>query len=360
MPKISEILAEREKSAEPWVAFEYFPPRTADGVANLYKRFRRMSSQKPAYADVTWGAGGTSSDLTLELCVKMKDEYGMEPNMHLTCTNMPVDLIGKALDGCRAADIRNIVALRGDAPKGAAEWTASDGGFKCALDLVVHMRKEYGDFFHISVAGYPEGHPNAITKVADPSTLSESEKTRLVTRPDGDWVCRDADYAGELAYLKKKVDAGADMIITQMFFDSNVFLKFVKDCRAAGIQVPIQPGIMLVQSYVGFMRMTELCKSRVPLAVAAALEEVKDSDADVKKVGLQLGLRMCKDCVFFFFRHLGLAPPRSSLFFPPTTLVYLPSPSHCPHPPLQPARGRAQGPAPVHPEHGGGVLCHPG
>jgi methylenetetrahydrofolate reductase (NADPH) len=168
----------------------------------------------------------------------MKTEYNMEPNMHLTCTNMPVELIGKALEGCKAADIRNIVALRGDAPKGQETWTASDGGFTCALDLVVHMRKQYGDFFHISVAGYPEGHPVAITKVAPGAALSESERSRLVTRPDGDWVCTDAAYAGELAYLKKKVDAGADMIITQMFFDSNVFLKFVKDCRAAGFLGP--------------------------------------------------------------------------------------------------------------------------
>jgi len=263
--------------------------------ANLATQTRTPA--EPAYADVTWGAGGASSDLTLELCVRMKNEYNMEPNMHLTCTNMPVDLIGKALEGCKAADIRNIVALRGDAPKGQSEWTASDGGFTCALDLVVHMRKEYGDFFFISVAGYPEGHPNAITKVADASALTSSERKRLVTRPDGDWVCTDKDYASELAYLKKKVDAGADMIITQMFFDTEVFLQFVRDCRAVGIAVPIQPGVMLVQSYGGFVRMTELCKSRVPVEVQSALEAVKDSDAEVKAVGLKLGLKMCQECV---------------------------------------------------------------
>ncbi len=255
----------------------------------------RARSPEPAYADVTWGAGGASSDLTLDLCMKMKNEYSMEPNMHLTCTNMDPELIGKALDGCKAADIRNIVALRGDAPKGQETWTASDGGFTCALDLVVHMRKQYGDFFHISVAGYPEGHPVAITKVAPGAALSEGERSRLVTRPDGDWVCTDAAYAGELAYLKRKVDAGADMIITQMFFDSEVFLRFVRDCRAAGISVPIQPGIMLIQSYGGFARMTELCKSRVPAELQAALDAVKDSDAEVKAVGLQLGLKMCKE-----------------------------------------------------------------
>jgi len=247
------------------------------------------------YADVTWGAGGVTNDLTLDLCIKMKTEYGMEPNMHLTCTNMPEDMIGKALEGCKAADIRNIVALRGDPPKGAEEWKASQGGFSCALDLVKHMRKAYGDYFFISVAGYPEGHPNAITKVVEGQVLSEGEKGRLVSRPDGDWVCTDAAYAGELAYLKSKVDAGADMIITQMFFEAAVFLQFVKDCRAAGIHVPIQPGIMLVQSYPGFVRMIDLCKSRVPQALKDSLEAVKDSDADVKRVGLELGLKMCRE-----------------------------------------------------------------
>ncbi len=257
-----------------------------------------MPCLQPAYADVTWGAGGTSSDLTLELCVRMKTEYNMEPNMHLTCTNCTPELITTALDGCKAAGITNIVALRGDAPKGQAEWTATEGGFTCALDLVRYMRKQYGDYFFITVAGYPEGHPNAITRV-DPATgvagLSASERKRLVTRPDGDWVCTDAAYAGELAYLKSKVDAGANMILTQMFFDTEVFLQFVRDCRAAGITVPIQPGVMLVQNYGGFTRMTDLCKSRVPAELQAALDAVKDSDADVKAVGLKLGLQMCKE-----------------------------------------------------------------
>ena len=246
---------------------------------------------------MTWGAGGATNELTLDLCKKMKEEYGMEPNMHLTCTNMPEELIGKALDGCKAADIRNIVALRGDPPAGTKEWKASEGGFTCALDLVRHMRKEYGDYFFISVAGYPEGHPNAITKVAEGQVLTASEEGRKVVRSDGDWVCTDADYAKELAYLKEKCDAGANMIITQMFFEAAVFLQFVKDCRAAGITVPIQPGIMLIQSYPGFIRMVDLCKSRVPQPLKDSLEAVKDSDADVKRVGLQLGLKMCKECV---------------------------------------------------------------
>jgi methylenetetrahydrofolate reductase (NADPH) len=207
---------------------------------------------------------------------------------------MPVELIGKALEGAKAAGISNIVALRGDPPKGQEEWKATEGGFNCALDLVRHMRKEYGNDFCISVAGYPEGHPTVITKVEPGTVLSEGEQARLVTLDDGEYVCRDADYAKELAYLKEKVDAGADVIITQMFFDANVYLRFVADCRAAGIQVPIVPGVMVIQSHGGFLRMTAFCKSRVPAALRAALDAVKDDDAAVKAEGVRQGTALCR------------------------------------------------------------------
>ena len=233
--KISEKLAQAEATQTPYIAFEFYPPRTADGVANLTKRFGRMQQQNPLYADITWGAGGSTSDLTLSIATAMK-EAGMEPNMHLTCTNMQAELITTALEGARKAGITNIVALRGDPPAGQAEWKAVEGGFTCALDLVQHIRKDYGSEFCISVAGYPEGHPTVIKKVAPEQVrraaapperaavlvavvgdaaprmprcvasppmasppcparrqvLSDSEKLRLVTLDDGDYVCSDA------------------------------------------------------------------------------------------------------------------------------------------------------------------------
>ena len=173
----------------------------------------------------------------------MQKEYGMEANMHLTCTNMEAKMVDDALEAAKAAGICNIVALRGDAPVGQATWAPVEGGFSCALDLVKHIRKLHGDYFGISVAGYPEGHPTVIKPVADLGRdLSESERGRVVTTPEGDFVCSDADFAAELAYLRSKVDAGADFIITQMFFDVDVFIAFVAACRAAGITVPIMPG----------------------------------------------------------------------------------------------------------------------
>jgi methylenetetrahydrofolate reductase (NADPH) len=146
----------------------------------------------------------------------------------------------------------------------------------------------------VSVSGYPEGHPNVIKKVEAGEALSASEASRVITIEDGAYVCRDADYQAELAYLKAKVDAGATLIITQMFFDADVFLQFSRDCRAAGISVPIMPGIMLIQNYGGFKRMTAFCKSRVPAALAAALDAAKDDDAAVRAIGIKHGADTCR------------------------------------------------------------------
>ncbi|CAN0314060.1 unnamed protein product, partial [Hapterophycus canaliculatus] len=132
--------------------------------------------------------------------------------------------------------IRNIVALRGDPPAGSETWEATEGGFACALDLVKYMRKNHGDYFGISVAGYPEGHPNNIKEVGWVESLSEAEKARCKVDEDADGkevvtVCSDADFEIEMAYIKEKVDAGADFIITQMFFDTAVYVSYVKACR---------------------------------------------------------------------------------------------------------------------------------
>ena len=264
-----------------------------------------MAEAKPLYVDFTWGAGGSTSDLTLELAIQAKKRFGLEPNMHLTCTNMPKNLIDEALKGAKEGGIRNIVALRGDPPKDQEDWKACESGFSCALDLVKYIRKEYDDYFCISVAGYPEGHPNVIKPVEGGkdgvSKLSKSEKTRLVVIEEENeekktvtnyYVCSDSDFAKEIAYLKSKVDAGADLIITQMFFEPNVFIEFVKACRGAGIKVPIIPGIMLIQAYGGFCRMTKFCKSCVPKTLKEELEKVKDVSKDVKKLGTKYGVEL--------------------------------------------------------------------
>lgn len=291
--RIDEKIAALE--GKPFVSFEFYPPRNEDGVKALYERLERFAKQEPLFFDFTWGAGGSTSDLTMELTKNAKAKFGVTPNMHLTCTNMDPSLVTNALDECKANGIRNIVALRGDPPAGEEEWEATDDGFTCALDLVNFIRKTYGDeYFCLAVAGYPEGHPKVIKDVVDADKLTDAEKARLVTLEGKLYVCHDEDYAKELEYLKKKVDAGANMIITQMFFDVEVYVQFVKDCRAIGINIPILPGLMCVQHYAGFKRMLGFCKTRVPAAVHEAFESKQDDKKAVRKYSIELVSSMCK------------------------------------------------------------------
>merc|ERR1719310_2061247 len=162
---INELIKSVEGKG-PFYSFEYFPPRTADGMKNL----------NPLFMDFTWGAGGSTSEATMDLCAHCKSETKMTANMHLTCTNMEKSKIDMALADCKKHGLCNLVALRGDPPRGQEKWEAVEGGFNCALDLVKYIRKETGDYFSIVVAGYPEGHPDAMEEIPDKSTLSEAEK----------------------------------------------------------------------------------------------------------------------------------------------------------------------------------------
>lgn len=173
----------------------------------------------------------------------------------------------------KAEGIQNILALRGDPPKGSSTFEAVEGGFSCALDLVKYIRAEYGDHFGVTVAGYPEAHPDVIKE--DP----EEQK---------------AAHAADLRYLKQKVDAGGEVVVTQLFYDVELFLKFVADCRDIGITCPIIPGLMPIQTYGGFKRMTGFCKTYVPPAVSEVLEGIKDNEEACRAYGIQMGVDMCR------------------------------------------------------------------
>jgi len=279
----------------PKFSFEYFPPRQPNLVERLYMNVYRMSRQGPMFLDLTWGAGGSTSALTLGMSANFKRHFGMEVNMHLTCTNITAESVRQALVDAKEAGITSICALRGDPPLGQQKWEATEGGFDCALDLVKYIRAEHGTYFSITVSGYPEGHPNAIQLVEDESKLTETERARLIRNRKGElMVCYDEDYKKEIAYLKAKVEAGAQVIITQLFFDPLVFLTFVDTCREAGITVPILPGIMVLGTYGGFERMTDLCKTRVPDAMRAKVDEAKGSDEKFAAFGVEYISALCK------------------------------------------------------------------
>ncbi|KAK6116826.1 hypothetical protein DH2020_049456 [Rehmannia glutinosa] len=266
-------------------SFEFFPPKTEDGVDNLFERMERMVAHNPTFCDITWGAGGSTADLTLEIANRMQNMVCVETMMHLTCTNMPVEKIDHALSTIKSNGIQNVLALRGDPPHGQDKFVQVEGGFACALDLVKHIRSEYGDYFGITVAGYPEGHPDVIQQ---------------------DGLASPESYQSDLAYLKRKVDAGADVIVTQLFYDTDIFLKFVNDCRQIGITCPIVPGIMPINNYKGFLRMTGFCKTKIPPEIMAALDPIKDNEEAVRAYGIHLGTEMCKKIMASGIRTLHL------------------------------------------------------
>lgn len=287
-----------EDTPKPFVSFEFYPPRTEKGVSSLKSKLVSLHKQNPLFIDFTWGAGGSTSDLTLELVAQATAD-GFTVNMHLTCTNMPASLVDEALEKAKAIGVRNICALRGDPPAGQDRWEPTAGGFACALDLVKHIKKKYGDYFCIAVSGYPEGHPNVIKKIEPSSdvSLSPTEQSRVVRSGQDTFVCSDEDFEKELQYLKQKVDMGADLVITQLFYDTNVFLQFVKRCREIGIACPILPGIMPITKAEGFKKMTLFCKTRVPTDIQNRLDHAMDDAESFKLTGWTITKEICQTLI---------------------------------------------------------------
>ena len=251
-----------------YYSFEYYPPKTITGQQNLYFKLEKMAQYQPLFVDLTWGAGGSTSDLTLEMSTNIQNKLCLETQMHLTCTNMNKNIVKNALDTAKNNNIQNILALRGDpADLNYNIEESENNDLKYASDLVKFIRKEYGDYFGISVAGYPEGHP-------------EGES-----------------YQQDLIYLKEKVDAGADYIVTQFFYDVDIFFKYVDDCRKIGITCPILPGILPIFNYNNFKRMVGFCKVAVPDYILNKLEEIKNNDEEVAEFGVEIATKLCQDLI---------------------------------------------------------------
>ncbi|KAK7056405.1 methylenetetrahydrofolate reductase (NAD(P)H) met13 [Paramarasmius palmivorus] len=263
--KITKKIEQCEKANKVWWSFEYFPPRTAQGLQNLLDRIERMRQLGPEFIDITWNAGGRTSDLTAEMVKTCQGMVGIETCMHLTCTNMPKEKVDIALREAKKSGCRNVLALRGDPPMGKDEWEAVEGGFVHGIDLVRHIRREYGDYFEIAVAGFPQH-----------MLLPKEERDQ------------------EIQWLKEKIEAGVNFIFTQMFYDVNVFIDWVKAIREAGITIPIVPGIAPIQTWNGFMRATSLAKTVIPQHFLDILEPHKNDDEQVRALGTKLVADMCR------------------------------------------------------------------
>jgi methylenetetrahydrofolate reductase (NADPH) len=268
---IRQMLSEAETSGRPSFSFEYFPPKTAQGVQNLYDRMERMYHFGPRFIDITWGAGGRIAELTCEMVLQAQTYFGLETCMHLTCTDMALDKVNDALKAAYMAGCTNILALRGDPPRdrerrreGKGEGEKEVDGFQYAKDLVKHIRATYGDHFDIGVAGYPEG-------------------------------CDDnKDEDQLLDHLKEKVDMGASFIVTQMFYDGDNFLRWVSRVRERGITVPIIPGIMPIATYASFLRRANHMDAHIPEQWMMALDPIKNDDVAVRELGKTLVAELCR------------------------------------------------------------------
>ena len=261
---ISKKLAQAEEAGQPTFSFEFFPPKTAQGVQNLYDRMDRMHGFGPAFVDVTWGAGGRLSGLTTEMVHTAQASFGLETCMHLTCTDMERSKIDNALQEAYKTGCSNILALRGDPPRESEKWEAKEGGFRYAKDLVKYIKEQYGDHFDIGVAGYPEG-------------CDDERDPELLTK-----------------HLKEKVDAGGSFVVTQMCYDADIYIDWMKRCRAAGIDVPLIPGIMPIHTHAAFLRRANWSQCHVPPEWHEALEPVKNDDVAVREIGAGLVADFCR------------------------------------------------------------------
>ncbi|MGI8907074.1 MAG: methylenetetrahydrofolate reductase [NAD(P)H] [Candidatus Sumerlaeaceae bacterium] len=255
-------------SYSPAVSVEFFPPRTAEGEADLAIRIPEIKALRPAFCSVTYGAGGSGRDRTLGWVHRIKHDFGMEVMCHLTCVGQSRAETDEVLKKLKADGVENLIALRGDPPKGEAAWRPHPEGYHYAAQLVKACRDKG---FSVAVAGFPEFHPEAQSSESD------------------------------LRFLKEKVDAGADAVITQLFFDNQDFFRYVDSARSLGVKVPIVPGILPFRTVEEIRRfttkyaLTMTGPARVPPELEKQLAPVENDDSAAAKLGIEWATRQCRE-----------------------------------------------------------------
>lgn len=260
--RIDEILGK----GKPSVSFEFFPPKTDAGFAQLFQAIDELRPLKPSYVSVTYGAGGSTRQKTVDLVCRIQREIGIRSMAHLTCVGHTADEIGGVLDELWNGGIRNVLALRGDPPAGQSWFVPTEGGFGFADQLTAYVKSRHD--FSIGVAGYPEGHPQCLNRTRD------------------------------LENLKRKVDAGGRFVITQLFFDNTEFYRFRDAARAIGIKVPIIAGIMPILNLGQIKRFISMCGAKIPHPLLTKLESLESDPEAVAKAGVEYATRQCQDLLF--------------------------------------------------------------
>ena len=265
MQFIRDIYATRHAARRPVISFEFFPPRTEEGdLALLEKHIPALLQVKPDFCSVTYGAGGSTRDKTLMIVDRIQRQHGLTALAHLTCVNHTREQVRELLGRIRALGCNNILALRGD-PPGGGEFSPTPGGFEFSSQLVKFIR-EAGDF-SVGVAGFPEGHV----------------------------ACQEGKHA-DWRHLKEKVDAGADFVLTQLFFDNADYFEF-RDYVAGelGVNVPLVPGIIPILSATQITKFTRLCGAKIPPPLRAQLDRLGNDDAAAIEFGIEYATRQCEE-----------------------------------------------------------------
>ena len=265
MQLIRDIYAAKGAAKQPVISFEFFPPKTPEGDRNLLeKTIPALRETQPDYCSVTYGAGGSTRDKTLMIVDRIQREHGLIGVAHLTCVSSTQEQIRDLLGQIRALGVNNVLALRGD-PPGGGEFISTPGGFEYSSELVRFIREQTG--FSIGVAGFPEGHI----------------------------ACRAGKHV-DWNYLREKIEAGADYVLTQLFFENRDFYEFREHMTGQhGVKVPLVPGIIPILSAAQIKRFTAMCGARIPAPLAARLDELGDQDAAVAEFGIEYATRQCED-----------------------------------------------------------------
>ncbi len=261
--KISEYYKKQKYT----ISFEFFPPKTAEGEAKLFQTVKDLKKLAPSFVSVTYGAMGNTQENTLRIVEEIKHKIGLEVAAHLTCVAHSRGQIERILTTLHTKGIENIVALRGDPLQGETQFKAPPDGFRYAAELVRFIRQhpQLGQAFDLSVAGYPEGHPECKDKPKD------------------------------LEHLKRKVDEGADAVVTQLFFDNRHYFDFVKRARKIGIQVPIVPGIMPVTHGPQIEKFSRMCGAEIPQEIQKAILRFGGDQSSIMKFGIEYATRQCEE-----------------------------------------------------------------
>ncbi len=257
--RIGDLLARKQ----PVFSFEFFPPKSDEAAAQLERTIAELVPLAPDFVSVTYGAGGSTREKTIDIVTRIKRETGLEAMAHLTCVGSTMEELDSVLQRLTASGVENVLALRGDPPKGQKEFTATEGGFRYASELTAHIRANFDGRLSVGGAAYPEKHVEC------------------------------ANPAVDLNHLRRKVDNGAEFLITQLFFDNHKYFEFVDNARAMGISVPIIPGIMPITNASQVERFTMMCGASLPFRLATQLDRKRDDPQAIMQLGVAHATAQC-------------------------------------------------------------------